>query len=200
MGCWNHIVHISQRCAIWLAVTWWRHRMDIFSALLALCEGNPPVTGGFPSQRPVTRSFDIFFDLHLNKRLSKQSRRWWLETPSCSLWCHCNEVQISSWNWSTSHSTISWLVDSPRVYQTYSPNLVWHRSLNIYSIFTVFWYWWSREAWIKHTHTHAHTHTHTHMNAPQWHDTWHDTSSWSIQHPRWNKLCHVYTVPWSEVL
>ena len=33
------------------------------------------VTGGFPSQRPVTRSFDVFFDLRLNKQLSKQSRR-----------------------------------------------------------------------------------------------------------------------------
>ena len=33
---------------------WWRHQMETFSALLALCEGNPPVTGGFPSQRPVT--------------------------------------------------------------------------------------------------------------------------------------------------
>ena len=42
------------------------------------------------SQRPMTRSFDIFFDLCLNKRLSKQSRRWWFETPSCSLWHQCN--------------------------------------------------------------------------------------------------------------
>ena len=40
---------------------------------LALCEGNPPVTGGFSSQRPVTWSFEIFFDLRLNKRLSKQA-------------------------------------------------------------------------------------------------------------------------------
>ena len=48
------------------------------------------VTSGFPSQRPVTRSFDIFFDLCLNKRLSKQSRRWWFETPLRSLWYHCN--------------------------------------------------------------------------------------------------------------
>ena len=39
--------------------TWWRHPMETFFALLALCEGNPPVTGGFPSQRPVTRSFDL---------------------------------------------------------------------------------------------------------------------------------------------
>ena len=39
--------------------TWWRHQMETFSALLALCAGNSPVTGEFPSQRPVTRSFDI---------------------------------------------------------------------------------------------------------------------------------------------
>ena len=40
--------------------------METFSALLALCAGNSLVTGGFPSQRPVTRSFDAFFDLGLN--------------------------------------------------------------------------------------------------------------------------------------
>ena len=44
--------------------------MGIFSALLALSEGNLPVTGGSPSQRPVTRSFDVFFDLRLNKRMN----------------------------------------------------------------------------------------------------------------------------------
>ena len=44
----------------------------------------------FPSQRPVTRGVDVFFDLRLNKRLSKQSRCQWFETPSCSLWRHCN--------------------------------------------------------------------------------------------------------------
>ena len=59
--------------------SWWRHQMDTFSALPALCERNPPVTGRFPSQRPVTRSFDIFFDLRLNKRLSKQSKLRWFE-------------------------------------------------------------------------------------------------------------------------
>ena len=67
----------------------WRHQMETFSALLALCEGKPPVIGGFPSQSPVTRSFDVSFYLHLNKGPSKQSRRQWLETPSCSLWRHC---------------------------------------------------------------------------------------------------------------
>ena len=48
------------------------------------------VTGEFPTQRPVTRSFDVFFDLHLNKQLSKQSCGWWFETPSCPLWRQCN--------------------------------------------------------------------------------------------------------------
>ena len=45
--------------------------METFTALLALCEGNSPVTGEFPSQRPVTQSFDIFFALRLKKRFSK---------------------------------------------------------------------------------------------------------------------------------
>ena len=52
--------------------------MEAFSALLALCAGNSPVAGEFPAQKPVTRSFDVFFDLRLNKRLSKQSWGWWL--------------------------------------------------------------------------------------------------------------------------
>ena len=55
------------------------------STLLALCEGNPPVTGCFPSQNPVTRSFNVFLDLRQSKRLNKQSRRHGFETPSCSL-------------------------------------------------------------------------------------------------------------------
>ena len=74
---------------------WWRHQMETFSALLALYAGNSPVTGDFPSQRPVTRSFHVFFDLHLNKRLSKQSLGWWFETPSCSLLRHCNGRELT---------------------------------------------------------------------------------------------------------
>ena len=46
----------------------WRHQMETFSALLALCVGISPVPGDFLSQRPVTRSFDGFFDLRPNKR------------------------------------------------------------------------------------------------------------------------------------
>ena len=47
--------------------------METFSTLLAICAGNSPVPDEFPAQRPVTRSFDVFFDLRLNKQLSKQS-------------------------------------------------------------------------------------------------------------------------------
>ena len=49
-----------------------------------------PGTGEFPAQRPVTRCFDVFFDLRPNKRLSKQSWGWWFETLQCSLWLQCN--------------------------------------------------------------------------------------------------------------
>ena len=50
--------------------------MEPFSALHALCVGNLPVTGEFPPQMPMMRSFGVFFDLCLNKRLSKQSLGW----------------------------------------------------------------------------------------------------------------------------
>ena len=74
---------------------WWRHQMEIFSALLAFVRGIHR-SGWIPhTKRPGTRSFDVFFDLRLNKRLSKQSWGWWLETPSRSLRRHCN----ASLNW-----------------------------------------------------------------------------------------------------
>ena len=71
-------------------MAWWRHQRETFSAILALCAANSPVIGEFPSQRPVTRRFDVFFDLCLNKRFSKQKRRRWFETPLGPLWRHCN--------------------------------------------------------------------------------------------------------------
>ena len=67
----------------------WRHPIETFSALPAVCERNPPVIGGFPSQRPVTRTFEAFFIL---RRLNEQSRRRWFETPSHSVWRHCNAL------------------------------------------------------------------------------------------------------------
>ena len=72
--------------------------METFSALLAICAGNSPVPGDFPAQRPVTRSFDVFFDLGLNKRFSKQSWGWWFETSSCPLWRQCNVHGVKACN------------------------------------------------------------------------------------------------------
>ena len=76
-------------------ISWWRHQMESFSALRAICAGNSLVTGEFPAQRPGTRSFDAIFDLRLNKQLSKQLWSWWFETPSCSLWRHCDVLTIT---------------------------------------------------------------------------------------------------------
>ena len=69
--------------------------METFSALLACCAGNSPVTGEFLAQRHVTRSFDVFFVLRLNRQLSKQWRRWWFEMLPRSLCRHCNELTPS---------------------------------------------------------------------------------------------------------
>ena len=74
--------------------TWWRHQMETFSALLAICAGNLPVPGEFPTQRAVTRSFDVFFDLRPNKQLSKQSWGWWFETLPRPLWRHNNDGKV----------------------------------------------------------------------------------------------------------
>ena len=69
------------------------------SALLAFCAGNSPLTGESPpppSQTPVTRSFEVFFDLRLNKRLCKHWRRRWFKTSLCSLWRHFSSSVISN--------------------------------------------------------------------------------------------------------
>ena len=72
--------------------SWWCHEMETFSALLAICAGNSPVPGEFPAQRPVTRRFDVFFVLRLNKQLSKQSWRWWLRR-----YCAHYDVIVMTW-------------------------------------------------------------------------------------------------------
>ena len=84
------------------------------SALLAICAGNSPATGEIPAQKPVTRSFDVFFDLRLNKRLSKQSWCWWFETPSHPLWRHCNVYfRLGQYQWA---ETQVWLLRYMYVY------------------------------------------------------------------------------------
>ena len=105
----SDITFLHFRIVRWLSshalATCWRHQMEAFSALLALCAGISPVTGEFPAQRPVTRSFDVFFDLGLSKRLSKQSWGWWLETPSHPLWRHSNEK-----HYSCTYGMVAWAI------------------------------------------------------------------------------------------
>ena len=72
--------------------TWWRHQMETFYASLAIDAGNSPVTGEFPAQRPVTRSFDAFFDMRLNKWLSKQS---WGDPRRHR--AHCDVIVMTFW-------------------------------------------------------------------------------------------------------
>ena len=70
-GWWSSILHNPNTVyPISHEIQWWRHQMETFSALLDLCAGNSPVTGEFPSQRPMMRTFDVLFDLRLNKWLS----------------------------------------------------------------------------------------------------------------------------------
>ena len=106
-------------------IPWWRHEMETFSVLL-----NSLVTGEFPAQMSVTQSFDVFFDLRLNKRLSKQSWGWWSETSSRSLWRHCNGWLYEFYNkacmkWHKYHSRLNehcWDHKSP---QGWLNDLIW---------------------------------------------------------------------------
>ena len=86
-----------------------------------------------PSQRPMGQSFDIFFDLRLNKQLSKQLMRRWFGAPSRSLWHHGNMntfICIPKGRWPYT------LVDCRPYYVIASTLVIWtakgqHLSLNL---------------------------------------------------------------------
>ena len=93
LACVERIDPRVTECGIW---NWTSSMMtssnrSIFRVTGPLC-GEFTGPGEFPTQRPVTRSFDVFFDLRLNKRWSKQPWGWWFETPSWSLWRQCNDA------------------------------------------------------------------------------------------------------------
>ena len=70
-------------------------------------------TGEFPSQSPVTRIFDVFFDLRLSKLLSKQSWCRWFDTPSRWLWHQCNDPSHYAIIWSSYHIILSVMAYQP---------------------------------------------------------------------------------------
>ena len=97
----KELMSLANHCYNFLLVEvpWWRYQMETFSALLALCAGNSPVNS--PHKCQWCGSLMFFFYLRPNKRLSKQWWGWWFETPSRSLWRHCNTsvaiVITASW-------------------------------------------------------------------------------------------------------
>ena len=144
---------------------WWRHQMETFSALLPICTGNSPVPGEFPTQKPVTRSFDVFFDLRSNKRLSKQWRGWWFETESYPLWRHRNvhgRIRCSTSHHSmypqNSMTPLSLLISFPIALEfsrkyVYAKSLIttfcYHRVWNINNAFQVFSMFESQECQLR---------------------------------------------------
>ena len=84
---WVNLWHLTH--------TWWRNAMEAFSALLAFCAGDRWI----PRTKASDTELWYFFDLRLSKRLNKQSKRSWFETPSRSLWRHCNDMDCTrSWS------------------------------------------------------------------------------------------------------
>ena len=80
-------VFISSKCRLHMMTS---SNGNIFRVTGHLC-GEFTGPRWIPPQRPVTRSFDVYFDQRPNKRLSKQYRGWWFETLSPPLWRHRNE-------------------------------------------------------------------------------------------------------------
>ena len=99
----------------------WCHQMKTFSASLTLCAGNSLVTGEFPSQRPVTRSFDVFCDLYLNKQLSKHSWGWWSDYE-VSLMPRTDPAMHYPTNWINTHVAMVALINYMVSQNTYQPS------------------------------------------------------------------------------
>ena len=101
----------------------WRQSMmtssngNVFRVTGPLC-GEFIGPGEFSTQRPVTRSFDVFFDLRLNKRLSKQPWGWWFVTPSCPLWRQCNVCLLAAF-WTLSNCFIMLFTSYPSCIHDY---------------------------------------------------------------------------------
>ena len=95
-------------------ITWWRHQMETFSALLAICAKNSPVTCEFPAKRPVTRSFSLICawmniheagDLRRHRAhydvivMSVTSLWWWGDRTWPSCFCIRNSFQTGILRW-----------------------------------------------------------------------------------------------------
>ena len=107
--------------------------METFSALLAICAGNSPVPGEFLAQRPVTRSFDVYFDLSPNKRLSKQLWGWWFETQSRPWWRHRNELSVGVQSLMYVMAESMHCYTSCFIWPRYNDTSRWHHQMEAFS-------------------------------------------------------------------
>ena len=88
---WMNVLYLwyqRQLLTRFMSITWWRHQIETFSALLAICAGIHRSPVNSPHKGQWHGALIFFFDLSPNKRLSKQSWGWWFETPSRPLWRH----------------------------------------------------------------------------------------------------------------
>ena len=102
--------------------TWWCHDMEMLSSLLALCEGNPPVTGGFPPQRASNAGLWFSIILSLNKLLNKL------------IWTSLSSVQ---------ERQLNLITDSLTVEQTVELLVIWEAILLMLCLYSNWWYWFS---------------------------------------------------------
>ena len=112
----SNITYITQNCTCpstadshWLAwgaetKSWWRHQMETFSALLAICAGNSPVPENSPHKGQWRGALMFSLICAWIKRLSKQTWGWWLETPSLPLWRHSNVLSANVVRSTKTHS------------------------------------------------------------------------------------------------
>ena len=133
-----------------LSAPFWRHQMETFSVLLALCEGNPPFTCGIPSQRPVAGSFGVFFFICARIIGGKDIR----DAGDLRRNCNVADCEIDSPTWSTHpaarpltygdmHSWkygVSMAIKRPRTIYAY---LTWINKLQVPVIFV------TRPIWIQ---------------------------------------------------
>ena len=98
----NRLTEIRSPCWLWFQTPWGSCDVIVKNHMMTSSNGNlerdtGPLCAEFtgprwiPTQRPVKRSFDVFFNLRPKKRFSEQSWGWWFETQSCPLWRHCND-------------------------------------------------------------------------------------------------------------
>ena len=106
---------------------------------------------------PVPRTFDVYFDLRLNKRLSKQSWGWWFETLSSPLWRHSNALQSNTW-WSNCESkngsriSNAWYTQSTRCTNlTFTPFNTWNVILMKFEWGNIHKHIFSCAVFLKHT-------------------------------------------------